>query len=302
MQKTVKSFFGDIYCHGRWFATQNCVHVCTWRDICESFRRFTIQSTLPRSEYFFKKPETDSYFFWGCCKLFFAKSWAVTTMPENRPTCYRSICTNHNQPPPTLSLSSEEGFSMIGNVREHSFCPPMGYKSTKHWNHRNSFFEWTNYFHWVESMFVETGTWIYCFPTPKEIRLHEIHNATVALRSNTGKGPGYCWTVGRRHLCLVKRLDYCFYFAEYAYCPPFPTLANSTAVCLASYQILSLQLSTLQRSWSFYQWDCPRNLILSSNEVQPTNQAFRCTKKLHGFVGTVEVWQTLSFQTVFVKI
>ena len=50
------------------------------------------------------------------------------------------------------------------------------------------------------------------FRYSKVFRLQAIlHDAAGAVRSHSGKGPGYCYMVGRgRNSCLVTRLEYSF--------------------------------------------------------------------------------------------
>ena len=45
---------------------------------------------------------------------------------------------------------------------------------------------------------METLVWTPYVVTPKKIRLHAIlHDAAGSVRSQTGKGPGYCYMIGR---------------------------------------------------------------------------------------------------------
>ena len=72
------------------------------------------------------------------------------------------------------------------------------------------------------------------FRYSKKFRLHAIlHDATGAVRSHSGKRPGYRYMTGRGpNSCLsgpVSGLLFCFYLNLY---PPFSTLSTFAAVCL----------------------------------------------------------------------
>ena len=72
----------------------------------------------------------------------------------------------------------------------------------------------------------------------KVFRLHAIlHYAAATVRAKNGKGPGYCYMIGRGpNSCLlghVTVLVFCLH--ENSFCPPFSTLSTFEAVCFALY-------------------------------------------------------------------
>ena len=69
----------------------------------------------------------------------------------------------------------------------------------------------------------------------KVFRLHAIlHDAAGAVRAHSGKGPGYCYMIGRgQNSCLLGHVTgLIFCLSEKPFCPPFSTLSIFEAVCL----------------------------------------------------------------------
>ena len=89
------------------------------------------------------------------------------------------------------------------------------------------YMRWTKNLNLVDSLVMGILIWTLYFVTSKVFRLHAIlHDAAGAVQSHSGKGPGYCYMIGRGpNSCLlghVTGLLFCLYVKLF-----LPSIFNS---------------------------------------------------------------------------
>ena len=86
-------------------------------------------------------------------------------------------------------------------------------------------------------------TWNVHFIAPKVFRLHAVlYDAAGAVRRSSGKGPDYCYMMGRgRNSSLLDHVIGLL-FSLYVKLFPLSTMSASEAVCRALYEIINLQI------------------------------------------------------------
>ena len=95
------------------------------------------------------------------------------------------------------------------------------------WDSRLPLPELNQKFKFGEPLVLGTRTWEFLFRHMKVFRLHAIlHDASGAVRAHSGKGPGYCYMIGRGpNSCLlghVSGLLFCRYVKHF-----LPSIFNS---------------------------------------------------------------------------
>ena len=124
----------------------------------------------------------------------------------------------------------------------------------------------------------------------KVIRLNAtLQDATGAVVSQNGKGPGYCYMIGQGlNSCLlglghVTGLLICLYIKLFLTCI-FNSVDFCSSVCCIALDIELADKSFFEEMGVFVDGNVQRYFFCPPEKYKPTEQLFRFTRKLHGIV------------------
>ena len=177
------------------------------------------------------------------------------------------------------------------SFENNSVCKNLFLSAGFCWDSRLSLREIDQNINLVEPLFMGTQTWNF-FRHFNVFRLHAIlHDAAGAVRARSGKGPGYCYMIGRGpNSCLlghVTGLLFCLYVRLF-----LPSIFNfidfwSGMSCIA----LNFELadkSDIKELGVFIDGKVKGYPFRPPEKYKPTLQAFWCTRNLHGIVWNSE--------------
>ena len=128
----------------------------------------------------------------------------------------------------------------------------------------------------------------------KVFRLHaKLHDAARAVRTHSGKGPGYCYMSGRGpNSCLlghVSGLIFCLY-VKLVLPPIFKSVDFWSSICCIVLVIELEDKNAFKELGDFSDGKVQAYSFRPSKKYKPTKQAFWCTRNLHGIVWNGERW------------
>ena len=141
----------------------------------------------------------------------------------------------------------------------------------------------------------------------KVFRLHAIlHDAAGAVRSHTGKGPGYCYMIGQgRNSCLLNDVTGLLFCLQVKLFLPSIFKSDDFWNSMSCIVVLVIELAEKNINKQFG--------ILNNGKVQGCYFDLQKSKNLQSkhfgvqktcmeLFGTVEVWITVSCQTFFLEL
>ena len=140
----------------------------------------------------------------------------------------------------------------------------------------------------------------------KVFRLHAIlHDGAGAVRAYSGKGPGYCYMIGRGpNSCLlghVTGLLFCLYVKLF-----LPSISNSVNIwSTISCIVLDIELTdknVIKDLGVFSDGEVQNYSFRPPKCTNPQNNRFGAQETCTELCGTMDVWVTVMFQSFFLEL
>ena len=132
-----------------------------------------------------------------------------------------------------------------------------------------------------------------------------LHDAAGAVRAHSGKGPGYCYMIGRGpNTSLLGEVTVLLFFLyAKSFPPPFSILSTFETKRCELYYIMSWQVKTLLRSWEFLLMANLRYahfVLQKSTRLQ--SKHFGVEETCTELCRTVDFRVTMSLKTFFLEL